>query len=93
MLGSHSSDTGKWIPPSTSPKFTGSLHIDGAVPSATHWLCSLPGGLHFREICLSYNEDDAPLITGLVSKCSHTLESLTISYNDFGAFAALFIIL
>ena len=88
----HSNDTCKWISPSTPPKFTGSLHIDGAVPSITRWLCSFPGALHFRRIYLSYHDNYTPLITDLVSKCAETLESLTISCNDFGMFALPFTI-
>ena len=75
----YSNDTGKWIPPSTPPGFTGSLHIDGGVPSVTRRLCRLPGGLHFRRIHLSYQDDYTSLVAELVSKRSNTLESLTIS--------------
>ena len=92
MAGPYSNDTGKWISPSTSPKFTGSLHIDGGVPSITRWLCGLPGGLHFRQIHLSYQDDYTPLIASLVSKCSNTLESLIISGDDLGVFAVPFTI-
>ena len=87
MTGSHSDDTGEWISPSTSPRFTGSLEISGEIPSITRWLCSLPGGLHFREVNSSFYDADTPSITGLVSKCSNTLEFLTISSCGFGAFA------
>ena len=86
MISPHTSDTGKWISPSTSPKFTGSLRITGAAPCIIRWLCGLPGGLHFRELHLSHHDDDTLLITELVSKCFNTLESLAISCHRFGAF-------
>ena len=75
----HSNDTCKWISPSTPPKFTGSLHIDEAVPSITRWLCSFPGALHFRHICLLY-EDHTPLITDLVVR--GVLKLLKIIYLE-----------
>ena len=90
--GPYSNDTGKLIPPSTSPKFTGSLRVDGGVPSVTRWLCNLPGGLHFRQIHLAHQDDYTPLIASSVSKCSNTLESLIISGDDLGVFAVPFTI-
>ena len=87
MTGSHSDDTGKWVYPSTSPKFTGSLQISGEISSIMRWLCGLPGGLRFREIDVSHRDDDTPLVVGLVSKCSNTLESPTTPCHDFGVFA------
>ena len=57
------------------------------------WLCGLPGGLRFREINVSHQDDGTPLVVGLVSKCSNTLESLTISCHDFGTFHIAFTII
>ena len=81
----HSNETGEWISLSTSPKFTRSLRITKAIPPITRCLCS-PGGLHFREFDLSHHDDDTPLITGLVSKCSNTLESPAVASYHFGVF-------
>ena len=82
----HSNDTAGWTSPSTSPGFTGTLWIRGAIPSITRWLYSLPADLHFREINASPYDDDIPSIMDLVSKCSNNLESLTVYSFSFGVF-------
>ena len=68
--------------PPSLPAFAGSLHIHlrgGMEPVVNRWL-SLPGGIHFRKLTLAwFREEDVPLTTMLVERCSHTLESLDIS--------------
>jgi hypothetical protein len=69
------------VPPLTSPAFTGSLELYQMRRMApiTHWLLSLPGGIHFRKLVLPWlHEGDNSLTTALVERCSHTLESLDI---------------
>ena len=69
------------IPPLTSPAFTGSLELYQMRRMApiTHWLLSLPGGIHFRKLVLPWlHEGDHSLTTALVERCSHTLDSLDI---------------
>ena len=71
----------EWNPPPASPKLTGSLRINGGLRSIVRRLCDLPGGLHFSKISVFHNNDEGPtLATDLVSKCSDTLESFTISH-------------
>ena len=79
-------------PPSTSPKFTGSLNLNGGNPSIIRRLLRLPNGLHFSEIAVSRPADDAKLTVELVSRCSDTLESLCIRYLPSGAFPSAHII-
>jgi hypothetical protein len=71
------------VQPSNTPVFTGSLEIflgEGGMKSLTHWLLSLPGGLHFRKLTLTWlQEEDLSLVEALVEACSHTLESLDIT--------------
>ena len=75
------------IQPSDPPMFTGSLElvITGLKPFIRQ-LLSLPGGIHFRKFAArwSYERDILPT-TSLVGGCSHTLESLRITREDFGA--------
>ena len=69
------------IPP-TSPAFTGSLklHVVEGVGNTVHQLLDLPNGLHFRKlVLLRFCAEDLRWMTELVSKCSHTLESLDIT--------------
>jgi len=48
-------------------------------------LLSIPGGIHFRELTLTWNlAEDLLSIKELVRECSHTLESLTITCNSGG---------
>ena len=71
-------DIDNWDPPSTSPKLTGSLKIDGGFRSVARGLCDLPGGLRFSKIMLRCEEEDVIPMMDLVSSCSDTLESLSI---------------
>jgi len=70
--------------PSTSPAFTGTLefHILGGAGNAARQLLDLPNGLHFRNLALSWGRvEDLWWITELVVRCSHTLETLDITYT------------
>ena len=70
--------------PSTSPVFTGSLdfHVLGGGMKAARPLLNLPNGLHFRNLALSWDcRDDFQRITEFVTRCSHTLESIDITYT------------
>jgi len=73
-------DVDGWKVPSTSPKLTGSLEVVGVVRPFVHQLCNLPGGLHFSRIMMRGRKEDTESIMGLVSRCSDTLESLSILY-------------
>ena len=85
-------ETDRWNPPPTSPKFTGSLMISGGIHPVTCRLCDLPGGLRFSKITLSYTNEVTTSVTDLVSRCSDTLESLTISRRASGAFISALVI-
>ena len=80
------SDSDEWVAPSTSPKFTGTLHLIGQIFSTALLLLALPDGLHFTRIVLQCCVEDAGLVTDLVSRCSDTLESLCIDYRSSRAF-------
>jgi hypothetical protein len=74
---------------SALPVFTGSLelHLLGGMKPFTRRLLSLPGGIHFRELNLTwFCEEDLSLITALVKGCSHTLESLNVTCKSISAF-------
>ena len=67
---------------SSPPIFTGSLELHHGkwTKPFTRRLLSLPGGIHFRKLTLTYmREEDASLVMALVLECSHSLESLEIS--------------
>jgi hypothetical protein len=72
------------IQPSSSPRFTGSFELYlrlGMGPFARR-LISLPGGIHFRKLTLTWLcEEDLLAMTALVEACAHTLESLDIRPN------------
>ena len=67
--------------PSNSPPCTGSLLLSKiAMEYIAYRLLSLPGGIHFRKLTLSWlDEEQFSLATALVEACSHTLEYLDIS--------------
>ena len=80
-------DADGWNAPSTSPKLTGSLDlrmITGIRP-ATRRLLDLPGGLHFAKITVLCPDGNLKFITDLLSRCSDTLESLTVFNHVRGA--------
>jgi len=73
------------VPPSAvqssaSPPLIGTLHLAlpiGAGP-VTRRLLALPGGVHFRNLVLSWSEEaDLQWLNALVAGCSGTLEYLT----------------
>jgi len=69
------------IRPSSLPLFTGSLELffRGGTGPIVHGWVSLPGGIHFRKLTLTwFREEDIPLTMALVEKCYDTLESLNI---------------
>jgi hypothetical protein len=79
-----------WSIPATSPKFTGSLNLDTDIETypalrrrvenrhAIRRLLDLPDGLHFVKIRVGSLDVDVKSTTDLVSRCSDTLESLSI---------------
>jgi hypothetical protein len=77
-------ETDTWNTPSTSPKLTGTLNLDtiGEARPVIHHLLDLPGGLHFTKITVASFDADVESTTELVSRCSDTLESLSI-YDYF----------
>jgi len=73
--------------PSSSPMFSGSLELEltrrGGMEPIGHRLLPALGDMHFRKLILkSSYEEDIPLMTKLVEKCSHTLKSLDITHNN-----------
>ena len=74
---------------STSPPLTGTLDLDirEGIGHTTRWLLSLPNGLHFRKLALSwYQEGDIRWIMEVVERCSDTLKSLHVRCHLQGAF-------
>ena len=70
------------VQPAGPPAFTGSLELysKGGMEPFTRRLLSLPGGIHFRKLVLTwFHEADPSTTTALVERCSHTLESLKVS--------------
>jgi len=69
--------------PLTSPKLTGSLDLITfrEAQYVTRRLLDLPGGLHFATITVLSLDENLKLTNDLVSRCSGTLESLTICYS------------
>ena len=77
-----------WASPPTSPRFTGTLDLcmGGWNWSVTHRLFDLPNGLHFKRIVVwLFSAQDIESTTDLVSRCSDTLESLSIINYILGA--------
>jgi len=73
-------DTARWSTPSTSPKLTGTLDLSTtrSTRSVVRWLLDLPNGLHFSGINIGFFHEDAEWVADLVSRCSETLEWLSI---------------
>jgi hypothetical protein len=70
--------------PLSPPVLTGSLELDPLVGMGpfTRRLLSLPGGIHFQKLTLTWRHDKDPLTTTrLVEECSHTLKSLDITWG------------
>jgi hypothetical protein len=83
---SNESEVDRWSIPSTSPKLTGCLELTtlSGFRSTVHPLLELPGGLHFSKIIVSCFSEGIELTADLVSKCSATLECLTVRSYDAG---------
>ena len=83
----HGDGADLWNPPLTSPKLTGALdlRLGMAVYPVARRLLDFPGGLRFSKINATFFHLDAKSVTDLVSKCSHTLESLSLFYFPIGA--------
>lgn len=63
--------------------FTGSLEtlLKGGARPVLDQLFSLLGGIHFRKLTLRWFQWGDPLLTtGLLERCSRTIESLDIAY-------------
>ncbi|KAF9780879.1 hypothetical protein BJ322DRAFT_287430 [Thelephora terrestris] len=80
LRSAFANDNDKWASPSTSPKLTGSLLLNDENLSVTRRLLELPDGLHFSGIRVRCRAEDldSKTMTDLVSKCSHTLETLSL---------------
>ena len=71
------------------PTFAGSLELllRGGMRHTVDWLLSLPNGIHFRKLTLSFfREEDVSWTTELVERCSRTLEFLDVTCNLLGTF-------
>ena len=67
--------------------FTGSLelYLQAGIERIARRLLSLPGGIHFRNLTLTWCcEEELSLMVALVEECSHTIESLNIASEPFG---------
>ena len=83
-------DAGRNVHRVSSPKLTGSLVLEASRPVIPR-LLGLSNGLNFVKIVVSCrDEEEARSATELVSRCSGTLESLTVHYR--GAFPSSSII-
>ena len=93
-LGSYSFGKGTegWDIPSTSPKLTGTLVLNNDHLLITRGLLSLPNGLHFSKITLVRPVEDAELTMEVASKCSDTLEFLSIRYYRRRAFSSVSVV-
>ena len=78
-----------WSPPSTLPELTGTLRLNGKVRFVVRGLLGLPKFFRFREIALTCFINDADLTMDLVSKCSKTLETLTVGFLPTSTFSSL----
>jgi hypothetical protein len=74
---------------SSTPRiYTGSLelYLPGGMKPITRRLSSLPGGIHFRKLTLTWPyKENFWLTMGVVEQCSRTLESLEIIWDLRGA--------
>lgn len=73
-----------WDVPMTSPKLTGCLSLRDEIRGIARGLLDLPDGLHFTKIMTWCPAGNAELIMELVSRCSHTLESLYVDFCPSG---------
>ena len=75
-------DAGGRDTPSTSPRLTGCLTVVDLPPPVMRGLLDLPNGLHFAQITASCHVANTGSVADLISRCSDTLESLTIAFNS-----------
>lgn len=73
--------TDGWKIPSVSPKLTGSLHLQSIweIYTVAHRFCALPGGLRFTKITLTLSIERIDPVMELISGCSDTLESFSVT--------------
>ena len=76
-------DTDHWVVPSASPKFAGYLHLTGKNHFIARRLLDFPDGLHFSKVLVRCYIGDAESASGLVAKCSNTLETLFVEYYHY----------
>ena len=63
------------------------LYLLAGIRPIARRLLSLPGGIHFRKLTLTWpNEENFWLTTPVVEACVHTLESLEITWDLRGTF-------
>ncbi|KAF9780797.1 hypothetical protein BJ322DRAFT_283637 [Thelephora terrestris] len=77
-----------WDSPPTSPRFTGSLELDlrDGFQIVISRLLDLPNGLRFKRLTVPWLvPEDVASTTSLVSRCSNTLEYLSITNFILGA--------
>ena len=74
-----------WDTPPASPRLTGSLSLSmfGGIRPVARRLLSLPDGLRFTKISVHLDKG-IHSVTDLVSRCSDTLESISVSYSTPG---------
>ncbi|KAF9780895.1 hypothetical protein BJ322DRAFT_288067 [Thelephora terrestris] len=78
-----------WIPPLTSPRFTGTLRLIEEIRLPARGLLALSGSPRFTNIEIVCPVEYAGSAMDLVSGCSDTLESLCIGYRPSGAFPSI----
>lgn len=67
---------------STSPRLDGSLHLTDPNPSLVRRLSDLQNGPNFAHITAKCPVESAEPVVDLISKCSVTLESLTVALDS-----------
>jgi hypothetical protein len=83
----HDPHTPEVVVPSTSPAFTGTLGVVVGM-GAPRWLLSLPNGLRFRKLGLTWrHEEDLQWVREVAIACCDTLESLDVTSVPPGTFA------
>ena len=61
----------------------------GGIRPAVRRLLELPSGLRFSKIAITCPDEDVESAMDLVSECSDTLEYLSMTYHNRGAFLSL----
>jgi len=87
--GDYSDGSSTAVLPRSLPRFTGSLELRlrEGMRLVVDRLLSLPSGIHFQKLILSwFREEDVSLTTALVERCSRTLEYLEVTCNLRGTF-------